>query len=153
MTWMTSTTSSRRLLDDSITFYFLVYTYLHTSPYYLIPRWSVVITTRFLCAQQQNINHCRDTSSTRSSCTTSTTTARQHGPRTASASGTTGTTAASGTSGTTATTAGSTGPSGSSGFCPGDRTITCSLGLRRPKHGSDGNQTIQQGHLTARRVV
>ena len=144
MTWMTSTTRSRQLLNDSIQFTSLTKIYLHTSPYDLIPRWSVIIITCFLCAQQNKINHRRDTSSTRSSCTTSTTTARQHGPRTASAAGTTGTTAA---------TAGSPGTSGSYSIRPGTRTITRSLGLRRPKHGSDGNQTIQQGHLTSRREV
>ena len=127
--------------NNSITFTSLINTYLRTSPYNLILRWTAVVTTRFLCAQQNKINHRRDTSSTRSSCTTSTTTARQHGPRTA------------GTTGTTAATAGSPSTSGSSSIHPGTRTSTCSLGLRRPKHGSDGNQTIQQGHLTARREV
>ena len=102
MTWMTSTTSSRQLLNDSILYFTsFINKYLHMSPYDLIPHWSVVIITCFLCAQPNKINHRRDMSSTRSSCTTSTTTARQHGPRTASTSGTTGTTAASGTTGTT----------------------------------------------------
>ena len=45
MTWMTSTTSSRQLLKDSILFTSLINTYLHTSPYNLIPCWSVVIIT------------------------------------------------------------------------------------------------------------
>ena len=45
MTWMTNTTSSRQVLNDSIQFTSLTNIYLHTSPYDLIPRWSVVIIT------------------------------------------------------------------------------------------------------------